>query len=213
MSHPHPSNFHLVHHPLISDLLTTVRDKNTKPPRFRELIRQLGGLLAYESTRDIALTSQPIDTPLEPCNGHRLATNITIVPILRAGLGMADGALQVFTNAQVGHLGMQRDEKTLEPICYYEKFPPDIADHLVMVIDPMLATAGSAIAAIDHLKKRGCQSIRLVNLVAAPAGAKNFADHHPDVPVYIAAMDRQLSDIGYILPGLGDAGDRMFGTL
>jgi uracil phosphoribosyltransferase len=168
--------------------------------------------MVYEVTRDFPTKPKVVQTPLERTTGLVLARQITLVPILRAGLGMASGVLHLLPDARLGHLGVRRDETTLQPIAYYQKLPPDIASTEVLLIDPMLATGGSAIAAADYLKSAGVTSLRFVCLVAAPEGIAAFHSHHPEIPLYTAAIDRQLNDKGYILPGLGDAGDRIFGT-
>ena len=168
--------------------------------------------MVYEVTRDWPTTARPIHTPMEPMTGQVLARKVTLVPILRAGLGMAEGVLHLLPDARMGHLGVYRDEKTLEPISYYQKLPPDIAQTEVLLIDPMLATGGSGSAAISFLKKANVKSMKFVCLVAAPEGIQALHGQHPEVPIYCAAIDRQLNDKGYILPGLGDAGDRIFGT-
>jgi len=212
MSDVHP-NLRLVEHPLTDHFLTEARDAQTSSPRFRELLRRLGIVLTAEASRDLPTHPRRVQTPLEPFDGRRLHLPITIVPILRAGLGLVDGMLTVLPEAQVGHLGMFRDEDKVVPISYYQKLPDNIAEGVVLLVDPMLATGGSAAAGIDVLRKYGCDDVRLVCLVAAPEGVTRLARQHPDVPIVAAALDRQLNDIGYILPGLGDAGDRMFGTM
>ncbi|MGN6627343.1 MAG: uracil phosphoribosyltransferase, partial [Tepidisphaeraceae bacterium] len=185
----------------------------TSHREFRDLLDEIAMLMTYEVTRDFPTRQVTVDTPLEPTQGFELARNVTLVPVLRAGLGMSDGVLAILPDARVGHLGVYRDETTLEPVPYYQKLPPDIRACEVLVIDPMLATGGSAIASITYLKRAGVTNLRFMCLVAAPAGVHALAAAHPDVPIYCAAVDRELNDKGYILPGLGDAGDRVFGTM
>jgi uracil phosphoribosyltransferase len=206
------SNVILIEHPVIQTKLTELRDFATEHRKFRALLNEIASLMVYEVTRDWPTTLRPIQTPLERTMGQVLARKVTLVPILRAGLGMADGVLRLLPDARMGHLGVYRDEKTLEPISYYQKLPPDIAQTEVLLIDPMLATGGSGLAAVSFLKKSGVTSMKFVCLVAAPEGIQALHQHHPEVPIYTAAIDRQLNDKGYILPGLGDAGDRIFGT-
>jgi len=204
---------HLVTHPLVQHLLTDLRDRQTSALGFRGAVEALGHLLAYEAIREAPVLVREIQTPLESMQAPRLATTITLVPILRAGLGLAQGMLRLLPDAQMGHIGMFRDEKTLEPVSYYEKLPPSIPESLVLVADPMLATGGSAVAAIELLKSRGCRRLMFVGVLAAPEGVDALRQAHPDVPVVLAGIDRQLNDQGYIVPGLGDAGDRFFGTM
>ena len=206
------SQFHLLDHPLIHHLLTEARDERTQPPRFREVMALIGEFLAVEATRDLPTRRIRIRTPLERYEGRTLQLPITIVPILRAGLGLAAGFHRIMPEAHMGHLGMFRDEKKLSPVSYFEKLPRDAAKGPVFILDPMLATGGSAISAVKVLHGHGCRDVRLLCLVASPQGAARFAKAHPSVPVFAAAMDRQLDERGYILPGLGDAGDRLFGT-
>ena len=201
-----------IDHPVIRTKLTELRDYKTEHAKFRGLLNEIGSLMVYEVTRDWPTTPQPIRTPMEPMVGQTLARRVTLVPILRAGLGMAEGVLRLLPEARLGHLGVYRDERTLEPVSYYQKLPPDIAETEVLLIDPMLATGGSAIAAVTVLKAAGVTGMKFVCLVAAPEGIDALHRQHPDVPVYCAAVDRQLNEKGYILPGLGDAGDRIFGT-
>ncbi len=213
MDHPElNANVTLANHPLIEALLTDLRDRETPALRFREAVEALGHLLAYEAIRDAPLANEKIQTPLESMEAPRMSQTITIVPILRAGLGLADGMLRLLPAAQVGHLGMARNEETLEPESYYEKLPKNIAEGLVLVADPMLATGGSAVAAVQRLKDVGCTAIKFVGVLAAPQGLKTLTAAHPDVPVIVAGIDRELNENGYIVPGLGDAGDRYFGT-
>jgi uracil phosphoribosyltransferase len=203
---------HVIEHPIIQTKLTELRDFATPHAAFRALLEEIAMLMTYEVTRDIPTVPRVVQTPLEKTTGHALAKPVTLVPVLRAGLGMTDGVLRVLSNARVGHLGVRRNEETLEPIEYYKKLPPDIADTEVLLIDPMLATGGSAVAAMSYLKSVGVVSMKFVCLVAAPEGIAMLNAHHPDVPIYCCAIDRQLDHRGYILPGLGDAGDRVFGT-
>jgi uracil phosphoribosyltransferase len=202
----------VIEHPVIQTKLTELRDLATESRKFRALLNEIASLMVYEVTRDWPTRPKPIRTPLEPMTGHVLARPITLVPILRAGLGMADGVLRLLPDARLGHLGVRRDEETLLPIAYYQKLPPDIADTEVLLIDPMLATGGSGAAAVSFLKQAGVASMRFVCLVAAPEGIAALHAQHPEIPIYCAAIDRQLNEKGYILPGLGDAGDRLFGT-
>ncbi len=207
------SNVHILDHPLIRHKLAIIRDKNTNTKQFREIIGELATLLAYESFKDVPTQEIEVETPLEKVTQTVVKENsIAIVPILRAGLGMVDGILTLFPAAKVGHIGMYRNEETLEPEEYYCKLPAGIEDKVVMVVDPMLATGGSACDAVRQLKKRGCKKIKLMSIIAAPQGVQKIAEEHPDVEVYISTLDRTLNENGYILPGLGDAGDRIFGT-
>jgi uracil phosphoribosyltransferase len=206
------TNVILITHPVIQTKLTELRDFSADHRKFRELLNEIASLMVYEVTRDFPTRPRVVQTPLEKMTGAMLARRVTLVPILRAGLGMSEGVLRLLPEARLGHLGVYRDEKTLEPVPYYQKLPPDIAATEVMLIDPMLATGGSATAAADYLKSAGVSSMRFVCLVAAPEGIGAFHRHHPEVPIYCAAIDRQLNEQGFILPGLGDAGDRIFGT-
>jgi uracil phosphoribosyltransferase len=206
------TNVILIEHPVIQTKLTELRDFATEHRKFRALLNEIASLMVYEVTRDWPTTPRPIQTPLERTTGNVLSRKVTLVPILRAGLGMAEGVLRLLPDARMGHLGVYRDEKTLEPISYYQKLPPDIAQTEVLLIDPMLATGGSGSAAVSILKKAGVGSMKFVCLVAAPEGIRALHQQHPEVPIYTAAIDRQLNEKGYILPGLGDAGDRIFGT-
>src|SRR5882672_6635662 len=208
---PH-ANVITLSHPVIQTKLTELRDYTADHREFRALLDEIAGLMVYEVTRDWPTTPRPVQTPLEQTTGKVLARQVTLVPILRAGLGMADGVLKLLPEARLGHLGVRRDESTLQPIAYYQKLPPDIADTEVLLIDPMLATGGSGSAAVSFLKNAGVKSMKFVCLVAAPEGIQSFHSTHPEVPIYCAAIDRQLNEKAYILPGLGDAGDRIFGT-
>ena len=207
-----PEGLTVVQHPVLDDRLAVLRDASTPHGTFRQALSEASAILAVESTRDLPTVARTIDTPLEPAPGRRLEAEITIVPVLRAGLGMVDGFLRLLAGARVGHLGMQRDEDTLEPTGYYERLPPGMGEAYVFLLDPMLATGGSAVAALDRLKANGARQLRLICLVAAPEGVQAVRDAHPDVQIWTAALDRQLDENGYIRPGLGDAGDRVFGT-
>ena len=203
----------VINHPLIQHKLSLIRDVKTGPKEFRELLEEVAMLMAYELTRDLPLMETEVETPLTTCTCHILAgKKIGVVPILRAGLGMVSGILKLIPAARVGHVGLYRDPETLKPVEYYCKLPTDLAERDFIVIDPMLATGGSSSAAIDLLKAKGVRNIKLMCLVAAPEGVKCVNDNHPDVEVYTAAVDSHLNDHGYIVPGLGDAGDRIFGT-
>ena len=200
-------------HPLIQHKMALLRDKNTNTKNFRELVNEIGLLMGFEATRDLKLEEVEIETPICSTKAKMLPSmSITIVPILRAGLGLVDGLLQLIPNAKVGHVGLYREEESHEPHAYYCKMPKDLDRRIVFVVDPMLATGGSAVDAIDSLKSRGCKNIRLMNLVAAPEGIKHVQEKHPDVDIYVAAVDECLNENAYIVPGLGDAGDRIFGT-
>jgi uracil phosphoribosyltransferase len=212
ITHDSMINVFVIDHPVIQTKLTELRDYTTDHREFRALLDEIGGLMVYEVTRDWPTQPRPVQTPLEQTIGRVLARQVTLVPILRAGLGMADGVLRLLPEARLGHLGVYRDEKTLEPVSYYQKLPPDIAHTEVLLIDPMRATGGSGSAAISVLKKAGVSSMKFVCLVAAPEGIAALHAQHPEVPIYCADIDRQLNEKGYILPGLGDAGDRIFGT-
>ena len=203
----------VIDHPLIQHKLTLIRDIRTGTKDFRELLEEIAMLMAYELTRDLPLEEIEVETPVAKCRAKVLAgKKISVVPILRAGLGMVSGVLQLTPAAKVGHIGVYRDPQTLKPVEYYCKLPPDVSEREVIVIDPMLATGGSSVAAIDMLKRGGAKQIKLMCLVAAPEGVKVVNDAHPDVEIYTAAVDECLNDHGYIVPGLGDAGDRIFGT-
>lgn len=200
-------------HPVVAHKVTALRDRATTPPDFYRLVRELGTLLAYEATQDLHLQPSPVETPLEPMTGWRLAGGVGIVPILRAGLGLAEGFRQVLPDAQVWHLGLRRDEHTLEPIEYYNQLARASNLQVCFSVDPMLATGGSAIDALNILKRYGVPHLRYIGLIAAPYGLLKLRQAHPDVPIYLAALDERLDDRGFICPGLGDAGDRQFGTL
>jgi uracil phosphoribosyltransferase len=200
-------------HPLIQHKLTFIRDERTTTKDFRELVDEVATLMAYEITRDIPLVTVTVKTPVAETESRVISGRMLgLIPILRAGLGMLDGVLKLLPAAKVGHIGLFRDPETLQPVEYYTKLPTDVTERELIVIDPMLATGGSAIAAIDVLKKRGCTQIKMMNLIAAPEGVKAVHDAHPDVDIYVAAMDERLDEHGYIVPGLGDAGDRLYGT-
>jgi len=203
----------IIRHPLIQHKLTLLRDRRTPKKIFKELVDEIAMLMAYEATAALALDEIVVQTPLEQTAGWQVSgKKLTLVPILRAGLGMVEGILRLVPSARVGHIGLYRDHDTLEPVDYYFKVPGDAAERDFFLLDPMLATGGSAISAIDSLKRTGATRIRFLCLVAAPEGVRRVHDAHPDVPIYCAALDRQLNEHGYILPGLGDAGDRLFGT-
>ncbi|HWS30949.1 MAG TPA: uracil phosphoribosyltransferase [Clostridia bacterium] len=203
----------VIDHPLVQHKLSHLRDIHTGPKEFRELVQELAMLLCYEATRDLPLADVTVQTPIGPAEAKELAgKKLGIVPILRAGLGMVDGLLSLIPAAKVGHIGLYRDPSTLTPVDYYCKLPPDVQERDIVIVDPMLATGGSAVEAIRLVKKAGCKSIKLVNLIAAPEGVKAVTDAHPDVDIYIAAVDSHLNEHGYIVPGLGDAGDRLYGT-
>lgn len=207
------SNLHVINHPMIQHKLSIMRQKETGTKDFKQLLKEISMLMGYEITRDLPLEDKEIETPIckmvaKVVPGRKLA----IVPILRAGLGMVDGLLELIPVAKVGHIGLYRNEETHKPVVYYCKLPFDIQERLVILTDPMLATGGSACDAIQMLKERGCKNIRLMNLVAAPEGVKTVQEAHPDVDIYVAAVDEKLNENAYIVPGLGDAGDRIFGT-
>ncbi len=206
-------NVHILDHPLIRHKVAIIRDKNTTTKQFREVIGEIATLMAFEAFKDVPTQTVTVETPLETVEQTVVKENsIAIVPILRAGLGMVDGILTLFPAAKVGHIGMYRNEETLEPQEYYCKLPQGIEDKVVMLVDPMLATGGSANDAIALLKKRGCKHIKFLAIIGAPEGVEKVHSVHPDVEVYVSTLDRQLNENGYILPGLGDAGDRIFGT-
>ncbi|MGI5978173.1 MAG: uracil phosphoribosyltransferase [Oscillospiraceae bacterium] len=200
-------------HPLIQHKLSIMRDKNTGVKEFRELVSEVAMLMCYEATRDLPLEEVEVETPVARATVRRLSgKKLAVVPILRAGLGMVDGMLTMIPSAKVGHIGLYRDPETLLPVKYYCKMPKDIAERDVIIVDPMLATGGSATAAITFLKEYGCKHIKLMSIIGAPEGIKKVQDEHPDVDIYVASQDEKLNENGYIVPGLGDAGDRIFGT-
>ncbi len=205
----------VIDHPLIQHKLTMMRKKETGTKDFRELLEEISMLMTYEITRDFPLKDVEIETPVSKCVGKELADTrkVCVVPILRAGLGLQSGVVNMIPAAKIGHIGLYRDPETLKPVEYYCKMPSDIAERTMLVVDPMLATGGSAAAAITMLKEKGAKKLILMCLVAAPEGVKVINDEHPDVPVYVASVDEKLNEHGYIVPGLGDAGDRIFGTL
>lgn len=205
--------FNLIDHPLVEKNITILRDVNTNCETFRSAISRLSNIIAVKLFGDLKLKEIEVQTPLEKTKGFKLAQEVVIVPVLRAGLGMVNGFLQVIPDAKVGHIGLERDEETLKPVEYYYKTPANLIEHEIILVDPMLATGGSASAAISFLKKRGADNIIFACIVAAPEGIKKINEDHPDVKIFGAALDRELNDKGYILPGLGDAGDRTFGTL
>ncbi len=205
-------NLYILNHPLIQQKLFYLRDKRTNNLHFRTMLNEIAGLMVYEITRNYPVRPRELETPLEKTVGHVLARSVTLVPILRAGLAMCDGVLSLIPHARVGHVGLYRDKETLLPVEYYVKFPSDMQESDILVIDPMLATGGSAAAAIEVVKKHGGRAITFMCLVAAPEGVKALNKAHPDIPIYTAALDRELNDHSYILPGLGDAGDRIYGT-
>lgn len=204
---------HIMDHPLITHKITMLRDINTNTKDFRQLVYEIALLMGYEATKDLSLTNTEITTPLTDTTQKILCQKVAIVPILRAGLGMVDGVLSLIPWAKVGHIGLYRDHETLQPVEYYCKLPSDIDSREVIVVDPMLATGGSSAAAISFIKQRGAKNIKLMCIIAAPEGVKKMQEAHPDVDIYCGALDESLNEKGYILPGLGDAGDRIFGTL
>jgi uracil phosphoribosyltransferase len=199
-------------HPLVGHKLTRLRDRSTKPKKFRELVRELAALLTYEATTDLTTTPVEISTPMGDTIGADLKEKIGLVPILRAGLGMVEGVWELMPSAEVWHIGLYRDERTLKPVAYYNRLPVAPTVGVCLILDPMLATGGSAVATVDILKDWGVSKIKFVGLIAAPEGIQRLHKAHPDVPIHLAAIDDRLNDNGYILPGLGDAGDRQFGT-
>ena len=202
----------IVDHPVLADRLTVMRDRTTGYSEFRQALFEASAILAVEAARELPVSTVDIETPLEPTAGSRLPAEIAIVPVLRAGLGMVDGFLRLLPGARVGHVGVYRDEQEHRPVDYYERLPPGLAESYVYVVDPMLATGGSAVHALDRLKAAGAGRLALVCLVVAPEGLAAVEQHHPEVPIWTAAVDRQLDENAYIRPGLGDAGDRVFGT-
>ena len=203
---------HTSQHPLVAHKLTRIRDARTEPKKFRELIREISALMAYEATQDLGLNSVRVSTPLEETDGSDLAEKVGLVPILRAGLGMVEGVWELMPSAEVWHIGLYRDEETFRPVEYYNKLPVKPTVAVCLVLDPMLATGGSAVATVDILKRWGVSRIKFVGLIGAPEGISNMEEQHPDVPIYLAAVDDHLNDRAFIVPGLGDAGDRQFGT-
>jgi uracil phosphoribosyltransferase len=202
----------LLKHPLLTHKLTLLRRKETSTKDFRETLEEIAGLMAYEITRDLPVRNITVETPLGKCATQELAREVVLIPVLRAGLGMVNGIANLIPTSRVGHIGMYRDHDTLKPITYYSKFPDNLSDAVVMVLDPMLATGGSASAAIQVLKDHGAKTIKLVCVVGAPEGIDRIRKDHPDVQIYLAGLDEKLNSNGYIVPGLGDAGDRLFGT-
>jgi uracil phosphoribosyltransferase len=206
------TNVHESKHPLVAHKLSRLREKGTDSKKFRELIREISALLTYEATADLLTTTRKIETPLQLTQGLELKERVGLIPILRAGLGMVEGAWELLPSAEVWHIGLYRDERTLQPVQYYNKLPIAPTVQVCLILDPMLATGGSAVATVDILKRWGATKIKFVGILAAPEGINKLQASHPDVPIYIAAIDDHLNEHGYILPGLGDAGDRQFGT-
>lgn len=204
---------HIMDHPLILHKISMLRNKDTSVKDFRELAYEIALLMGYEATRDLALTEREVETPLAKTTGRFIDKQVALVPILRAGLGMVDALMSLIPAAKVGHIGLYRDHETLQPVEYYCKLPPDIAERQVLVLDPMLATGGSSAAAIDFIKKRGAKRIKLMCIIASPEGVEVVTKAHPDVEVFCGIVDERLNENGYIVPGLGDAGDRLFGTI
>jgi uracil phosphoribosyltransferase len=205
-------NVHASEHPLVKHKLTILRDKSTEPRKFRELVREISALLTYEATRDLEAGAREVETPMGKAVGSAMKENLGLVPILRAGLGMVDGVWDLLPDAQVWHIGLYRDEETLQPVQYYNKLPTLPTVGTCLVLDPMLATGGSATATVGILKEWGVKKIKYMGILGAPEGIAHLSKNHPDVPIYLGAIDERLNDIGYIVPGLGDAGDRQFGT-
>jgi uracil phosphoribosyltransferase len=206
------SNVYVSNHPLVAHKLTRLRSVATEPKKFRELVRELAGLLTYEATADLTIDPVTVQTPMDTTSGAELVDKIGLVPILRAGLGMVEGVWELMPSAEVWHIGIYRDEATLKPVQYYNKLPVFPSVSVCLILDPMLATGGSAVATVDILKQWGVKRIKFMGLIGAPEGIENMQRNHPDVPIYLAAIDDHLNEIGYIVPGLGDAGDRQFGT-
>jgi len=206
------ASLHVSAHPLVAHKLSILRDVGTDPKKFRELVRELTWLLGYEAMADLATQPAPVETPLEQMDGAEVAPRIGLVPVLRAGLGMVDAMLELIPTAQVWHIGLYRDERTLKPVEYYNKLPDAATVQVCLILDPMLATGGSSAATVDILKAWGAARIKQVSLIAAPEGVATLTEAHPDVDIHVAAVDRELNERGYIVPGLGDAGDRQFGT-
>jgi uracil phosphoribosyltransferase len=207
-----PANLHVSRHPLVAHKLSILRDVSTEPKKFRELVRELTWLLGYEAMADLALRTRSVETPLERMDGAELEPQVGLVPVLRAGLGMVDAMLELMPSAEVWHIGLYRDERSLKPVEYYNKLPDAATVQVCLILDPMLATGGSAAATVDVLKAWGAARIKQVSLIAAPEGVATLSSAHPDVDIHVAAVDRALNERGYIVPGLGDAGDRQFGT-
>lgn len=207
------NNVHIMTHPLIMHKLTILRDKNTTEKDFRQLVYEIALLMGYEATKDLPVVDHEVETPIAKCIGKSIEKQVALVPILRAGLGMVDAILDLIPASKVGHIGLYRNHDTLNPVEYYCKFPTDIEKRQVIVLDPMLATGGSAVAAIDALKKRNVNKIKFMCIIAAPEGLEVLQKAHPDIEIYAGALDEKLNQNGYIIPGLGDAGDRIFGTL
>ena len=207
------ARLHVMDHPLILHKISMLRDKETNTKDFRQLIYEIALLIGCEATRDLPVTECAVSTPVAEAVGYRLPRQVCLVPILRAGLGMVDALLTLIPAAKVGHIGLARDPATLAPVEYYCKMPPDVADRVVLVLDPMLATGGSAAAAITFLKQSGVKNLKMLNIIGSPEGVAKIKEVHPDVDIYLGALDEKLNDHGYIVPGLGDAGDRLFGTL
>jgi uracil phosphoribosyltransferase len=205
-------DLHVSTHPLVQHKLAVLRDVTTDYRAFRELLRELAMLLCYEATLDLKLAPRTVMTPMGEANGYKVEETVGLVPVLRAGLGLLDGVMQVLPNVQVWHIGLYRDEKTLRPVEYYNRLPSAATVQICIILDPMLATGGSAVATVDILKRWGVERIKYLGLIAAPEGVERLSTAHPDVPIHIAALDERLNEIGFILPGLGDAGDRQFGT-
>jgi len=209
---PLPPNVRVSRHPLVAHTLSLLRDKSTAPKVFRELVRELTWLLGYEAMADLSTQAREIETPLEPMTGRQVEPKVGLIPVLRAGLGMVDAMLELMPSAEVWHIGLYRDERTLKPVEYYNKLPDAATVQLCLILDPMLATGGSAAATADILKAWGAARVKQVSLIAAPEGIATLSAAHPDVDIHVAAVDRALNERGYIMPGLGDAGDRQFGT-
>ena len=205
------SNVYASTHPLVAHKLSRLRDKRTEPKKFRELVREIAALLAYEATADLAVTPRELETPLAKLTGAELQEKIGLVPILRAGLGMVEGIWELMPSSEVWHIGLYRDERTLKPVEYYNKLPIEPTVSVCLILDPMLATGGSATATADVLKRWGVKKIKFLGLIGAPEGIANMQNHHPDIPIHLACVDERLNEKGYILPGLGDAGDRLSG--
>ena len=212
ISAPTSSSTHISQHPLVLHKLTRLRSQATEPITFRHLVRELSQFLFYEATQDLRVEPRTVQTPLADCSGYRIAELIGLMPILRAGLGMAEAIHDMVPDAQVWHLGLYRDDQTLEPVTYYNRLPSQPTIAVSFILDPMLATGGSAVAAVNILKQWGVRRIKFLGLIAAPEGVRKLQDSHPDVPIYLAALDSHLNEQSYIVPGLGDAGDRQFGT-